>query len=318
MTHNVCVKTVAGEQPLSRGIPTPGLAKRAFIQQCNGSWTRVQFRDNRIVLENAESPITPDTRPVDILPDGHVTQSRGRVAKAWLSGATGIYSHGILGDPTEASAIHVVTADGNKFTYRIDQQSVFEDLRVRLVDLDGDHNEELVVIRSYLEEGSALSVFRLTETGIGLQAETPPIGLSYRWLNPAGAADFDGDGKIEIAYVETPHIGGTLRVYQMGPDGLHQEYEAPGFSNHKMGSRLLDMSAVVDWNGDGIPDLALPDANRRRIRIVSFAGGEFRFLAELAQAAEIVTRILATDLDNDGKPELLYGRADGIIVLARP
>jgi hypothetical protein len=311
ITQSACFKTVTGEKPMNRGIATPGLAKRAFIQLCNGSWKRVQIQDNRMVLEIAKSPINEAARPADILPDGHVTRSEGRVAKAWLSGATGIYSHGILGDPTEASAINVVTANGKHFTHKIDQQSVFEDLRVRVIDLDGDRNDELVVIRSYLDEGSALSVFRLAQTAIELRAETPPIGLSYRWLNPAGAADFDGDGKVEIAYVETPHIGGTLRVYQLGADGLHQEYEAPGFSNHKMGSRQLDMSAVVDWNGDGVPDLALPNANRRRIHVVGFAGGKYRFLAKMERAAEIVTRILATDLDNNGTPELLYGRADG-------
>lgn len=318
LIHRICVKDIAGEHPLSRGIATPGLANQAFIQQCNGSWKRVQIRNDRIALDIADSPIVSNARPPDILPDGHVTYTKGHVAKAWLAGETGIYSHGILGDPAEASAIQVMTANGKKFAYRIDQQSVFEDLRVRLVDLNGDHNEELVVIRSYLEQGSALSVFRLTKAGIELQAETPPIGISYRWLNPAGAADFDGDGKIEIAYVETPHIGGTLRVYQLGLDGLRQKYEAPGFSNHKMGSRLLDMSAVVDWNDDGVPDLALPDANRSSIRIVGFSGGKFKFLAEMPHGAEIVTRILATDLDNNGKPELLYGREDGSIVLARP
>jgi len=254
----------------------------------------------------------------DMLPDGEITQAPGSVKKAWLSGPTGIYSHGILGDPVEASALNVLTAQGQKFTYRIDQRSVFEDLRVRLVDLDGDGREELVVIRSYLEEGSALSVFRLGLRGIKPLAETPPIGLSHRWLNPAGAADFDGDGKIEIAYVETPHIGGTLRLYQLGLGGLHQEYEAPGFSNHKMGSRMLDMSAVVDWNNDGIPDLAVPDASRRRLRVVGFAGGNFSNIARMAEGPEIMTRVLTTDLDGDGKPELLYGLADNTIVLVRP
>ncbi len=251
-----------------------------------------------------------------MLPDGEITQTR--LFKTWLSGTTGIYRHGILGDPTEAPAINVLTGEGRKFEFKISQRSVFEDLRVRLIDLNGDGKEELVAIRSYLDAGAALSVFALAADGINLLAETPPIGLSYRWLNPAGAADSDGDGNIEITIVETPHIGGILRVYQLGPDGLRQEHEASGFSNHRMGSRLLDMSAVVDWNGDGIPDLALPDASRRRLLVVGFADGRFSYLSKMTRRAEITTRILATDLDGDGKPELLHGRADNTLVLIRP
>jgi hypothetical protein len=52
--------------------------------------------------------------------------------------------------------------------------------------------------------------------------------------------------------------------------------------------------------------------------VVGFAGGRFSVLARMPAAAEITTRIVATDLDGDGKPELLYGRADNVIVLIRP
>ena len=31
-------------------------------------------------------------------------------------------------------------------------------------------------------------------------AETPPTGSPNTWLNPAGIADFDGDGMADIAY----------------------------------------------------------------------------------------------------------------------
>ena len=91
-----------------------------------------------------------------------------------------------------------------------------------------------------------------------------------------------------------------------------------GFSNHAIGSRELDLSAVLDWNADGTPDLALPDAARRRLRIVTFAGGDFAELDAIPHDAEIVTAILAIDLEADGRPELLYGLEDGRLMLARP
>jgi hypothetical protein len=38
-----------------------------------------------------------------------------------------------------------------------------------------------------------------------------------RRLNPVGFGDFDGDGAMEVAYVQTPHIGGILIVMRPGP-----------------------------------------------------------------------------------------------------
>ena len=41
----------------------------------------------------------------------------------------------------------------------------------------------------------------------GRLAAIPFIGTRFRWLAPLGAADLDGDGRVEIAYAETPHPG---------------------------------------------------------------------------------------------------------------
>ncbi len=238
---------------------------------------------------------------------------------AWLTGPTEAYRHGILGDSIEASGFCVRDLrTKEKPRLKLPFGSVFEDLRVRLVDLTGDGQEEFVVIRSYLDRGAALAVYHLVEGRIEHLAETPAIGTANRWLNPAGAADFDGDGRVEIAYVETPHIGGTLRVWELRDGRLHQEQAVASFSNHAIGSRELDLSAVLDWNADGVPDLAVPANGRRSLRIVTFAGGDFAELDTVRHGAEIVTAILATDLDADGQPELLYGLEDGRLMLARP
>jgi hypothetical protein len=281
---------------------------------------RVVLRDDAIELVADDAGPSPSPAVADpgMLPDGEITTGGGRARAAWLTGPTGIYGHGILGDRIEASGFRVVDRTGARFDLALDERSVFEDLRVRLVDLTGDGDDEFVVIRSTLDGGASLAVYRFGDAGIEPLAESPAIGQPNRWLNPAGAADFDGDGIVEIAHVETPHIGGVLRVFELGADGLRLEHSAPGFSNHAIGSRVLDMSAVVDWNADGVPDLALPDADRRRMRIVTLAGGAFAELAEIPHDTPIATAVIATDLDADGAPELVYGLDDGTIVLARP
>jgi hypothetical protein len=50
-------------------------------------------------------------------------------------------------------------------------------------------------------------------------ASTPWIGQRFRWLAPVAAADLDGDGAMELAYVDRPHLARTLRVWRIAFDG---------------------------------------------------------------------------------------------------
>lgn len=311
-----CIAGITSGNGIGGGISVPGPRGTVFVQLCDGRRMRLGLRDGGLTLAPARTPGPAVPMPAPgTLPDGETTRGTGIIVSAWLTGPTGIYAHGILGNRIEASGFRINLRDGGHRELLLGTRSVFEDLRARLVDLDGDGTDEIVVIRSYLDSGAALAVYGLTPSGIRRRGESKPIGLPHRWLNPAGAADFDGDGKIEIAHVETPHIGGIIRVHELTKDGLRLKYSAHGFSNHSIGSRVLDMSAVIDWNADGIPDLAVPDASRRRVRVVSFANGRFSDLATLRAGAEIKTALVAADLDGDGKPEIIYGRSDGTVSL---
>ena len=122
----------------------------------------------------------------------------------------------------------------------------------------------------------------------------------------ARLVDMDGDGKMEIAAVVTPHIGGTLTLYEFHNGRLTKDGDAFGYSNHTIGSRQLGWSAILDVNGDGVPDMAVPSANRRTLRAVSFAGG-FSELTSVPVGGKLATAIITADLDGDGKNEILYG-----------
>ena len=345
-----CVSELRAGPGPGVGIPTGRLARDVEVRLCDGALAALAASDGGLELKDRPGDDRkleawldpgPDLHPVpegaagtpgvppgapgsaascapDPLYDAQPSVFRSATF-AVLFGPTEDYRHGILGDPVEASGFCTLNLwTGKAATLTLAPGSVFEDLRVRLVDLTGDGEAEFVVIRSHLVRGAALAVYRLVEGRILPLAETPAIGIADRWLNPAGAADFDGDGRVEIAYVETPHIGGTLRVWGLAQGRLRQELAVEGFSNHAIGSRELDLSAVLDWNADGVPDLALPDAARRRLRVVTFAGGRFAELAAFPHDARIRTAILATDLDADGSPELLYGLEDGRLMWATP
>ena len=244
---------------------------------------------------------TPDpVRPEAILPDGEITRGTADITRAWLSEPTERYRHGVLGDAVEAGAQVLERADGRRFEYVLDAGSVFEDRRVRLIDLDQDGRDEAIVVQSYLDEGAALA-----------------IGRANRWLNPVGAGDFDGDGVVEIAYVETPHIGGALRLFEYRDRRLHEDHAARGFSNHAIGSRVQHQSAIHDWTGDGVPDMAMPDARRRGLRFVTFARGTFHEFDQVSHDQAIVTAIYPAILDDSGQVFAVYGLADGTLVAVR-
>lgn len=250
----------------------------------------------------------------DALPDGEMGRGVNDVAAAWLIEPTRAYDHGVLGDAIEAGGLRVRLRGGAELDTRLPADSVFEDLRPRVVDLDGDGRDEILVVRSYLEAGAALVVYGVRDGKLVQLAQTDPIGRAYRWLNPAGVGDFDGDGGLEIAYVETPHIGGILVILSFRDGRLRRKGRLRGFSNHAMGSRALGLSAVLDLDGDGAEELILPAAGRRKLKILSFAGGVFRELGEIAHRAAIVTDFQVRDRDGNGRPDIAYGLSDGTLV----
>jgi hypothetical protein len=205
------------------------------------------------------------------LPDGEVT--RYGDWSAWLSAPTTRYAHGALGDYVEASAF-VVAHNGKELSFELDELHVFEDLRVRLVQLDGDATPEAVIIRSHVAEGASIAIYDVDERKISLKADTSNIGTANRWLNSVGFGDFTGRGKIEIAAVVTPHLSGSLRIYEIAGMHVAELARADGYTNHINGTRELDLAIVADRNGD----IALPRIGNNGKAVVTFAGGHFREL----------------------------------------
>jgi hypothetical protein len=209
------------------------------------------------------------------LPDGQVT--RFGAWSAWLTGPTTRYAHGALGDEIEASGFEV-THGGKTMAFALDDARVFEDLRVRLVQLDGDKAPEAVVIRSHLQRGAAIAVYNIAAAGITLQAESTDIGRANRWLNIVGFGDFTGRGGVEIAAVVMPHLSGSLRVYRLQSGQVVEVARLDGYTNHINGTRDLDLAKVTDRNGDGVVDITLPRLGNAGVAVVTFVGGVGREL----------------------------------------
>ena len=279
-----------------------------------GGWFRTIVGTNAITLVASRGP-TLRQQPPGALPDGRIAEGKGDIARAWLAGPTDRYRHGVLGDAIEAGSLVVERRDGRRDTVTLETDAVFEDLEPRIVNLGGDGRERIVVVKSYLSGGSALAVIGERDGTFAIVAETPPIGASNRWLNPAGIADFDGDGRADIAVVRMPHAAGVLELWTWRDGQLQRTSEHRDVSNHAIGSRVLRMSAVADFDRDGRPDLAIPSFDRRELRIIAFAPNA-RDVARVRLPARATTEFGLLQ-DAGGAPAVLVGLESGALVAIR-
>jgi hypothetical protein len=269
-----------------------------------------RFRASRLA---SYTPPKAPRRP-DMLPDGLIAFGSGAIKEAYLVGPTSRYRHGVMGDAIEAAGLRVLTRWGETLEFRLPPDSVFEDLMPRLHDVDGDGYNEVVVVRSYLDAGAAVAVLGVRDGALVLITETEPIGRSNRWLNPVGVADFDGDGRPEVAVVKTPHIGGILELYELVDDVMRTDLSTRGYSNHFIGSRDLFLSRVIDVDLDGVPDIVVPSADRGALRFVGVVERKINDLGTEKLPARVQTNMLPIDPKTSS---FAFGLANGALAVVR-
>lgn len=222
------------------------------------------------------------------------------IAKAWLINPTDRYDHFVQGSDYEAGGLRLLMADGRQLTLVLDNNQVFEDRQPRLADLDGDGRDEIILVLTSLSEGASLAAFSVDGENIVLKAKTPFIEQPYRWLNPAGIGDFDGDGQLEVALVAMPHLVKRLEVWRLMDGDFKNAGRFEGFSNHRNGSAFTAMSAVVDFDKDGLVDLILPDSARRAIRVISMVGMRAKEITRIDLSAPANGNFELRKSDNGG------------------
>lgn len=121
-------------------------------------------------------------------------------------------------------------------------------------DVDGDGNNELVVLRSAVAASGRLSILKPTGNGGFVHDRTYSAGWFPEQLT---VADLDGDGDLDVLYVDSDEGGFEwTRLWIRWNDGAgnfddvmvrHLGYE----------SCVMPRAAVADLDGDGVTDVAV-------------------------------------------------------------
>lgn len=193
-------------------------------------------------------------------------ESRSNILGAAYGGPTDRYDHGILGDAIEWGTLEfsldmcpecaLMKRGSARIT--LPENRVFEDLEPRVVDLDNDGFNEVIVVETDLNLGARLAVYDMS----GLVAATPFIGSSHRWLAPVGAADFDGDGYMEIAYIDRPHLARELMIWRFKDRELEFVTSLGRLTNHQIGQDFIS-GGVRTCNG--VPEIITVNGNWSRV-----------------------------------------------------
>jgi hypothetical protein len=185
------------------------------------------------------------------------------------------YGHSILGDTPEWDEMTVfygpkgqAAAKRSANTTR-SPNHIFEDTAPRLTDITGDGQPEAVVVETDFAKGARIAVYQLSPS-LKRIAATPYIGQKFRWYAPVGTADFNGDGHMDIAFVDRPHLAKILRVWTYKNGKLSEIAAIGGVTNHQIGEAYFT-SSIRTCNGQ--LEMVLTDAARQNIIAVFFNNG---------------------------------------------
>lgn len=195
------------------------------------------------------------------------------IVSARYMGETTHYDHGILGDAVEYSGMMLRLSGGKSFLVGFSPNTrVFEDIAPRLWDVTGDGKPEVVVIETDPAQGAQLAIYGEVDGTIAKIAATPHIGRTHRWLAPIGAADLDGDGRIELAYIDRPHLAKTLRIWRYSGGKLMHVADVPGLTNHQIGWGEIPGGLRTCDGPETGPELITANADWTRIIGTRFDG----------------------------------------------
>jgi len=175
-------------------------------------------------------------------------------------------------------------------------------------DLDGDGKTDLAVIglKNYgYEKNYEISIFKNTSTNGAISFTGVADYFTYEYPVGISMADFNGDGKLDLAIANQ---GGSIWLLRntSGPGNI--SFASSTFES----SGILGSIAIKDLDGDGKPDIAVTSLGQIKVHrntstpgSISFAEGVY-----IGGHAGSGSLLSITDLDGDNKLEIVLSSND--------
>ncbi|MCW3083539.1 MAG: hypothetical protein JWP12_905 [Bacteroidetes bacterium] len=220
-----------------------------------------------------------------------------------LPDIVGLYQYGYTSITRNASTSTAVNLS-NSPVYIYDGNATTADLDV--ADFDGDGRTDILVGNSYNSNGSFI-VTRNTSTpgNISTAANVEFAGISGYTVSDVKVADFDKDGKPDVIMT----YANNYMSYYRNTSSIGNITFATRTDLGVFSSAVFNSMAVGDIDGDGKIDVAFAEGTNSTIQVLRNTSsiGSISFVLSSVTLTGTITGVTIGDIDNDGKPEILYG-----------